>query len=171
MEILKYPHPILRKKCQPVKNPSSLEIKHLAQEMIKTMRAHDGMGLAAPQVGKSLQLCVIEFEGEVFVLINPEIKKVSQETEELSEGCLSFPGKFLPVKRPLKIKIRATDFSGRKYNLHAKGILARAIQHEIDHLNGKLFIDLVSPSKPSKIKQPQGLVKKISKTNGKNSSK
>jgi len=171
MEILKYPHPILRKKCQPVKNPSSLEIKHLAQEMIKTMRAYDGMGLAAPQVGKSLQLCVIEFEGEVFVLINPEIKKISQETEKLDEGCLSFPGQFLPVERPSKIKVRATDFSGRKYNLHAKGILARAIQHEIDHLNGRLFIDLAAPPKPLKTKHSQKLVKKISEANDKKSSK
>ncbi len=149
MEIIKYPHPILRKKCLPIKNPSSLEIRHLAQEMIKTMRAYNGMGLAAPQIGKLLQLCVIEFAGEIFILINPEIKKVSQETEEFDEGCLSFPGKFLPVKRPRKIKITAIDFNGRKYNLHAKGILARAIQHEIDHLNGKLFIDLASPAKLS----------------------
>jgi len=124
-----------------VKNPTDAEIQQFILEMIKTLRANRGLGLAAPQVGKNLKIAVIEIDHELFVLINPEIKKLSGEILVMEEGCLSFPGKFLPVPRYEKAKIKAIDMSGKKQIIRAKGLLARALQHEIDHLNGVLFID------------------------------
>ncbi len=141
LKIITYPNPILRQKNQLVNDPTDLNIKQLIVEMIKTMRAHDGLGLAAPQVGKNIKLCVVEIDNEVFVLINPEIKKFYGEQKIMEEGCLSFPNKFLPVKRAERIKVKTLNEAGKKITLHAKGLLARAIQHEIDHLNGVLLID------------------------------
>ena len=139
LEIVTYPNPILEKKSLPIKNPTALEIKQLITEMTKVMRAHDGLGLAAPQVGQNLRLFLTEVNHELLVFINPKIQKVSGDLIRLEEGCLSFPGKFLPVVRPNKVKIKFTDQVGRKQNLKAEGLLARVIQHEFDHLEGVLF--------------------------------
>lgn len=141
LPILKYPHPALRQKCQEVKNPADPVIGQLILDMVKTLRANKGLGLAAPQVGQNLCLCVIELDNEIFVLINPEIKKFYGKDVEMEEGCLSFPGKFLPIIRPEKVKVKFLGTNGKKQVIRAKGLLARVFQHEIDHLNGELYID------------------------------
>lgn len=143
LDIITYPNPILRKKNKLVTDPTSPEIKQLVSNMLETLRSQDGLGLAAPQIGKNLCLCIVEVDNEVFVLINPEIKKLYGDFVTMEEGCFSFPGKFLPITRPRNIKLMAIDEAGRKYTMHAKGLLARAIQHEIDHLNGILLVDRV----------------------------
>jgi peptide deformylase len=141
MEVLTYPNPILQKKSLPIDNPTDLEIKQLITEMTKTMRAHNGVGLAAPQVGKNIQLFLTEIDDELLVFINPKIEKLSGKEVRAEEGCLSFPGKYLPIVRPNKVKVKFTDAGGRKQILKAEGLLARAIQHEFDHLQGILFIE------------------------------
>jgi peptide deformylase len=141
LQILRYPDPRLRRPSKLVKSPTDPAIQQLVLEMIKTLRANKGLGLAAPQVGYDLQLCIVELDHELFVLINPEVKKISGKDILLEEGCLSFPGKFLPVFRPEKIKVKAIDINGKKQVIRARGLLARAFQHEIDHLQGELFID------------------------------
>jgi peptide deformylase len=143
MKILEYPNEILREKSAEVKNPTSTKTKQLILDMIQTLRANNGLGLAAPQVGKNIRLCVIEIENELFVLINPEIKSLSKEEVVSEEGCLSFPNKFMDVQRHKRIKIKATDLNGKKQIIRARGLLARAIQHEIDHLDGVLIVDRV----------------------------
>jgi peptide deformylase len=112
--------------------------------MTKTLRASQGLGLAAPQVGENIRLCIIEIENELFVLINPEIKSLSNEKIVAEEGCLSFPGKFMPVERHKRVKVKAIDGNGKAQIIRARGLFARALQHEIDHLNGELFIDKVA---------------------------
>lgn len=141
LTIIKYPTPILRKKTIKVKDPLHPEIQTLITLMVETMRANNGMGLAAPQIGKSLRLCVIEEGGILYVLINPQIKSRSRNKIIMDEGCLSFPGKFIPIARAEKVKIRYMDEKGAEKKLKAAGLLARAIQHELDHLDGVLFID------------------------------
>ena len=144
MKIIKYPNEILRKVSEKVTDPTSVKTKQLILEMTQTLRANNGLGLAAPQVGENLQICIIEIENELFVLINPEIKSLSKEKIPSQEGCLSFPNKFLDIKRHKRIKVKATDTNGKKQLIRARGLLARAIQHEIDHLNGVLIVDRVN---------------------------
>jgi peptide deformylase len=141
MKIITYPNKILDKKAAKVKDPLSPEIKKLVKDMLKTMKESDGAGLAAPQVGKSLRICTVQYEGNSYVLINPQISSYSREKEIGEEGCLSFPGKFIPVKRSKKIKVRYVDEKGGKIKMKAEEMLARIIQHEIDHLEGILFIN------------------------------
>ncbi|MFO7806909.1 MAG: peptide deformylase [Candidatus Moraniibacteriota bacterium] len=143
MNIVKYPDSILREKNQEIKDPTAPEIKQLILDMTQTLRSNNGLGLAAPQVGKNLKLCLIEIENELFVLMNPEIKSLSKEAVSMEEGCLSFPGKFMQIERAKRIKVKATDVNGKKQIIRAKGLLARAIQHEVDHLNGVLIVDKV----------------------------
>lgn len=150
LDIIKYPNKLLREKCKKVKNPADPEISQLVLDMLKTMRANNGLGLAAPQIGKNICLCVVEIEGEQFVLVNPRIKKLSGNEVVMEEGCLSFPGKYLPIKRPDKVKVKFQDLGGRSQVIRAKGLLARALQHEIDHLSGELFIDKVSEENAEK---------------------
>ena len=147
MEIITYPNPVLREESKEIKDPTDPEIKQLVADMTKTLRANQGVGLAAPQVGKNLRLCVIEIDDELFVLINPEIKSESEEKIIAEEGCLSFPGKFMPVERSKRVKVKAIDASGKPQIIRARGLFARALQHEIDHLNGELFIDKVVEEK------------------------
>ncbi|MDD3607546.1 MAG: peptide deformylase [Candidatus Moranbacteria bacterium] len=143
-KIVKYPDPILRQKSELIKDPTQPEVQQLILDMLKIMRANEGLGLAAPQIGKNIQLCVIEIEHEVFVLINPQIKKLSGDNVVSEEGCLSFPGKFLPIERADRVKVSAIDANGKKQIIRARGLLARAIQHEVDHLYGILFVDRVA---------------------------
>jgi peptide deformylase len=143
MKILEYPNEVLRKISKEVKNPTSVEVKQLILDMIQTLRANNGLGLAAPQVGKNLRICVIEIENELFVLINPEIKTFSKEKIPSEEGCLSFPNKFLNLQRHKRVKVKAIDLNGKNQIIRARGLLARAIQHEMDHLNGILIVDRV----------------------------
>ncbi len=141
MEIITYPNPILEKKSDKIKDPLDPEIQKLIKDMFQTMRDSKGVGLAAPQVGKSVQLCVIEENGDSYVLINPRITSKSKDCEIAEEGCLSFPGKFLPISRHAKVKVRYLNEKGEKCKIKADGLLSRALQHEIDHLKGNLFIN------------------------------
>ncbi len=122
------------------------KIKELAQDMIETMHKWDGVGLAGPQVGVLKRIIVIDLyeEGTQFTLINPVI--VSQKgTQEVDEGCLSFPNKFGKVERPKEVVVEALDLDGCKVTLKAQDLLAQALCHEIDHLNGVVFVDRVKP--------------------------
>lgn len=141
MKILHEPNPILRKKAEKIKNPLDKEIQELIPQMINTMHAAKGLGLAAPQIGKSIRLCIIEESGILYTLINPQIKSVSKEKIIAEEGCLSVPGKWLPIERNDEIKVRYLNEKGEKCKIKARGLLARALQHEIDHLDGILIID------------------------------
>jgi len=140
LEIKKYPDPILRKKCAPVKEITS-EIKELGLNMVETMATKEGVGLAGPQVGELRRIIAISFEGEPQVFINPQILSESKETEIIEEGCLSFPDLYLKIKRAKEVEVKADDMDGKTIRIRAKGLLARTFQHEIDHLEGILFID------------------------------
>jgi len=132
---------ILRKKSQPI-NEINEEILSLAKDMQETMKKDNGIGLSACQVGKDIRLFVIDNNySNKCVFINPEIIKLSKKTEMIEEGCLSLPDMFIPVKRALSLKIKATDENGKTFRIKAKDMLARAIQHEYDHLNGILICD------------------------------
>ena len=141
LKIVQESDPILRKKAGAVKNPENPEVKKLIIEMITTMKHASGIGLAAPQVGYSLRLFTVNVESKIYVFINPEIKDVSLEKIPFEEGCLSVPKIWGPVVRPKKLTIKALDETGEPIKIRAKGLLARVIQHEMDHLNGILFID------------------------------
>ena len=156
LNILTYPNPILEKKSTKVADPKSPEIRALILDMLETMEANNGLGLAAPQVGKSFRLCIVKLDGKTHVLINPKIQSKSWSKEILEEGCLSFPGQYFPVKRAKKVKVKTQDRKGKDLIIPAEGLLARAFQHEIDHLDGILFITRKSEEKiksPKKIKK------------------
>ncbi len=154
--IRKIGDPVLRKKAVKI-DKISRETHKLIADMLETMRAAHGLGLAAPQVGVAQRLAVVEIsepDGEgnprtkTFVLINPEVVKSSEETWENPEGCLSIPGWRGVVQRPSKITVKALDRDGNRVKFDAEGMLARAIQHEVDHLDGVLYIDkLVAPDR------------------------
>ena len=143
LEIKKYPDPILRKKSQEVEVVTE-EIKKLGQDMLETMLANQGIGLAAPQVGVLKRIIVVQTEKGPQIFINPKIIKKSQETIIGEEGCLSFFGLFLKIKRAKEVEVEALDENGEKISLKAEGLPARVFQHEIDHLEGILFIDRLS---------------------------
>ena len=140
MEILIYPNKILDKKTKKVKDPLGTETQKLIRSMKEIMEKADGAGLAAPQVGESLRICIIQHGGEIFTMINPKITSYSREKEIHEEGCLSFPGQFLPIKRSVKIKVRYVDENGKEIKKKVDGLLSRIMQHEIDHLDGIVFI-------------------------------
>jgi peptide deformylase len=132
---------ILRKKALKVKDPTATSIRELIPEMVETMRAADGVGLAAPQIGLSIRMCVIEVGGKISVFFNPKITASSREKVVFEEGCLSLPGTFFPIKRSEGITVRYDDENGKPKKLKARGFLAIVIQHEIDHLEGTLIVD------------------------------
>ncbi|NTV41211.1 MAG: peptide deformylase [Candidatus Moranbacteria bacterium] len=150
LEIRKDPDPILREKTVKVKDPLAPEIQELILNMVETMKHAQGVGLAAPQVGQSLRLCIIEVEGTLYVLINPKITAKSKNKVILEEGCLSFPGIFLPISRASQVQVRYLDQTGKPQKIKADGLLSQALQHEIDHLDGVLFIDRLKKSKIKK---------------------
>jgi peptide deformylase len=150
LEILKYPNPVLKTKAVPVKEVDR-ELRSLIDDMVETMYASSAVGLAAPQVGKLLQVAVIDVtpraEGKnLIVLINPRIVAKEGETT-LEEGCLSIPDYREKVKRWARVKVEALDREGKKREIKGEGLLAVALQHETDHLNGKLIIDRISSLK------------------------
>ena len=158
-EIRTYPDPVLRKKTTRVERiDSSLDL--LIKDMVETMHAAPGVGLAANQVGVPLQLAVIDLstredEGQrhpLLVIINPEILAMEGSVIE-EEGCLSIPDYSEKVKRAAWIKVRAQDRTGKQFELETEGLMAKALQHEIDHLNGLLFVDKLSPLKKSLFKR------------------
>lgn len=143
-KIVTYPAEILEKNCREVTR-FDRKLGKILDDMYDTMIKYDGVGLAAPQIGLDLQVAVVDIDDEngTIEMINPRILETSgQQTGP--EGCLSFPGLYGEVTRPNYVKIEAFDRRGRKYQLEAEEFLARAIQHEIDHLHGILFTSLVS---------------------------
>lgn len=134
---------ILRKKSRPIEVVDE-KIKQLAEDMFETMHKYNGLGLAGPQIGILKRIVVIDLyeEDTQFVLINPEI--ISTKGEQIvEEGCLSFPDKFGKVKRPKEVTVTALDVDGKKVKLVGRDLLAQALCHEIDHLNGEVFIDKI----------------------------
>lgn len=140
LNIVKYGDEILRKICRPVERITPRTLM-LLDDMIETMREADGCGLAAPQVGKLLRIAVVEVEqGEVIELINPKIIARAGEQRE-QEGCLSIPGRWGITKRPKHVTVRALNRRGEVFEISGSDLLARALCHEIDHLDGRMFID------------------------------
>ena len=141
LKIIKFGDPMLRKVSRPIEEITP-RICTLIDDMIDTMRAAGGCGLAAVQVGVLRRVVVIEIEeGKVYELINPKIVAYAGEQEE-NEGCLSNPGEYGITKRPRAVTVRATDRHGNEYELNGTDLLARAICHECDHLDGKLYTDV-----------------------------
>ena len=141
LKILKVGDETLRKVSRPV-DAVTPRIKQLLDDMVETMRAADGVGLAAPQVGVLRRVVVIETPDEgLFELVNPKI--VAYAGEQISEeGCLSVPGRWGTTKRPMHVTVKALDRNGNTVEVHGSGLLAKALCHEIDHLDGKLYIDI-----------------------------
>jgi peptide deformylase len=141
--ILLYGDPRLTRECDPVEAVTG-EVRALAESMVATLRQAKGMGLAAPQVGRREALAVVQLEGvaggEPIVLVNPVLSDHGGRHLDV-EGCLSIPGAWGPVARSLRVVLRATDLAGRTHELAADGLLARVLQHEVDHLRGTLFLD------------------------------
>ena len=152
--ILEYPDPRLRNKAQPV-TQFDADLGRIIDDMLETMYAAPGIGLAATQVDVHKRLIVIDVskeQNEPLVLINPEIL-VREGEENTEEGCLSFPGIFDEVKRAAKVRVRAQDRNGETFERDYEGLLAVCIQHEMDHIDGKLFVDYLSELKRERIRK------------------
>ncbi|HYC52653.1 MAG TPA: peptide deformylase [Gemmatimonadaceae bacterium] len=137
--------PILREETKPVREITDAH-RTLIDDMFATMHAAHGIGLAAPQVGRIERIAVVDVEGggQPIALVNPEIVSFSSDTDKSEEGCLSIPDVFADVERPTRVVVRALDRHGQPIEIEASDLLARCLQHEIDHLHGKLFIDYLS---------------------------
>jgi peptide deformylase len=153
-----YGDPILRRQALEVRTFDA-SLRELADDMLEAMEREEGVGLAAPQVGLELRLLVAlnmresgDEEAEPVVVVNPEITERSHESWVLEEGCLSIPGIRGDVTRPMHIRLNYQDLDGNARTLEAEGMFARILQHEIDHLDGKLFIDYLSPADKTLIK-------------------
>ncbi len=150
LEIKENPDPILRKKTAKIKDALAPEVQQLILNMTETMQKIKGVGLAANQVGLSLRLCVIEVEKEIYTLINPKITAKSKKRFQSEEGCFSFPGIYLTVPRANEVQVRFLNKEGKPQKIKASGLLSSALQHEIDHLDGVLFIDRIKKPKVEK---------------------
>jgi len=147
LKIITYPNEILARKSEPVQAIDE-DLKKLAQDMVETMYENKGIGLAAPQVGKNLRLITVDISGpekreDLMILVNPEIVEKEGEVEG-EEGCLSVIGYRARVKRAARVKVKAKNLEGEDIELEAEELLAICLQHEIDHLDGILFIDRIS---------------------------
>ena len=149
------PDPILRKESEPIEKVDN-DLRKLLDDMLETMYAAPGIGLAAVQVGILKRLIVIDISKDKekknpLFLINPEIVSKSKNTSIYEEGCISLPGHFAEIERPAECQINFLDYNGKKKEISAKGLLSTCIQHELDHLNGILFIDYLSKLKKDMI--------------------
>ncbi|PUA18153.1 peptide deformylase [Glaciimonas sp. PCH181] len=154
LNILRYPDPRLHKIAKPV-TVFDDRLKRLIADMAETMYEAPGVGLAASQVDVHEQLVVIDTSdtgSDLRVFINPEILWASEERQIYDEGCLSVPGIYDGVERPARVKVRALDANGKAFEVDAEGLLAVCIQHEMDHLKGKVFVEYLSPLKRNRIK-------------------
>jgi peptide deformylase len=153
--ILIAPHPALKRRTPPVRPEQFAEVRALAPRMFDLMYRAPGIGLAAPQVGSSLRFAVVDLmpddKREPIVLVNPEIVAASEEQATREEGCLSLPGMYADVTRPARVTVRYQDEDGLRHELAADGLLAACLQHEIDHLDGVLFVDHLSVLKRNMI--------------------
>jgi len=155
LTILEYPDPRLRTIAKAVEQVDETT-RRLIDDMFETMYAAPGIGLAATQVGVHQRLVVMDLsedQSEPRVYINPEFEPLTDELDEYREGCLSVPGFFEDIKRPQRVKVRALNRDGEPFEELAEGLLAVCIQHECDHLNGKLFVDYLSQLKRGRIKK------------------
>jgi len=154
LDIIEYPDPRLKTVARPVTRFDD-RLRTLIQDMAQTMYAAPGVGLAATQVDVHERLLVVdvsETKDQLQVLINPEIAWASEEQIECEEGCLSVPGIYDAVTRPAKVRVRAQNADGTPYELECEGLLAVCVQHEMDHLVGKVFVEYLSPLKQDRIK-------------------
>ena len=154
-KILKFPDQDLRIKAKPVETFDD-ELKTLTDDMFETMHSVDGIGLAATQIGVAKQVAVIDIspeKNEPLVIVNPEIQILDpSKTEDYDEGCLSVPGFFEKISRPSDIKLSYQDLNGKKQEIKPEGLLTKVVQHELDHLNGRLFVDHISELKRRRIR-------------------
>ena len=146
LEVRQYPDPVLREQAKPITIMTE-KIRALADKMVATLVKEAGYGLAAPQVGVSIRLIVVDVSERLFQVVNPVIEKFSDEKQIGPEGCLSIPGPEADVERSQKISVRGQSFDGAEIFIEAEGLLARVFQHEVDHLNGILFIDHLGSAK------------------------
>jgi peptide deformylase len=148
--ILIHPDPRLKKRCEPVGEITD-EVRKLASDMLETMYDAPGIGLAAPQVGVMKRVlvmdCIKDGPAEPMVLVNPVVEWASEDLTIYEEGCLSIPDQYADVKRPAEVRVRWTDLDGAEQERQFDGLWATCVQHEIDHLDGKLFIDYLGPLK------------------------
>ena len=155
LEILEFPDPRLRTVAKPVDVVDD-RIRQLVNNMFETMYDAPGIGLAASQVNVHERVIVIDIsedKSQPMVFINPEVTVLDEELQEYDEGCLSIPGFYETIVRPGHVRVNALDRDGKPFTIEPDGLLAVCIQHEIDHLNGKLFVDYVSPIKRSRIRK------------------
>ncbi|HHJ4328404.1 TPA: peptide deformylase [Klebsiella pneumoniae] len=155
LNILEFPDPRLRTLARPV-SVFDAALGQLVDDMFETMYAAPGIGLAATQVNVHLRVVVMDLsedQSEPLVFINPEFESLTDQLDQYQEGCLSVPGFYENVDRPQKVRIRAQDRHGEPFEMIAEGLLAVCIQHECDHLNGKLFVDYLSQLKRDRIKK------------------
>lgn len=155
LEILEFPDPRLRTVAKPVETVDD-ELRELIDNMFETMYDAPGIGLAATQVNVHKRLVVIdvsEDHNQPLVFINPEVEVLQGEEMEMQEGCLSVPGFYESVVRIEHVRVKALDRDGKPFEMEAEGLLAVCIQHELDHLNGKLFVDYLSPLKRNRIRK------------------
>ena len=165
-KILEFPDLRLRTVAKAVETVDD-SIRTLIDDMFETMYAAQGIGLAATQINVHLRVVVIDLqddEHEPLVMINPEFDILTKEVDEMQEGCLSVPGIHEAVKRPDQIRLKALDREGNPYELEVTGLFAVCIQHECDHLNGKLFVDHLSNLKRSRIKAKLTKQKRVEAT-------
>lgn len=135
--------PVLREETRPVTEVTD-DTRRLIDDMFETMYAANGIGLAAPQVGRTERVCVVDVEGAAYALVNPEVVRATGPKAKAEEGCLSIPDVYGDVERPSRVTVQALDRDGAPIEVTAEGLLARCFQHEIDHLHGKLFLDHLS---------------------------
>lgn len=135
--------PILREETKPVETITD-ELRTLAKSMFETMYLAKGIGLAAPQIGRSERIAVVDVDKNPLVLVNPEILEVSSNKAKAEEGCLSIPDVYGDVERPASVRVRAMDLDGKPFEVEGSELFGRCLQHEIDHLHGKLFVDYLS---------------------------
>ncbi|APT56907.1 MAG: peptide deformylase [Azospirillum brasilense] len=151
LPILLIPDPRLRARTRAIGPADADKVRDLSDRMLDAMYKAPGIGLAAPQVGESLRLIVVDLQPDEarqpYVMVNPEIVQASRETALREEGCLSIPNQYAEVERPAVVKVRWQDLEGARQEITAEGLMAACLQHEIDHLNGVLFIDHLSPLK------------------------
>lgn len=154
LDILEFPDLRLRKKASPIAEVNDA-LRKIIDDMLETMYAAPGIGLAATQINFHKQLIVIDIsdnKDEPLVFINPEIEIIDQSLTEYDEGCLSVPGFYETVSRPSAVRVKALDRDGKPFEIETDGLLATCIQHENDHLNGKLFVDYLSSLKRERIR-------------------
>ncbi len=155
LPIIWAPDPVLKTKCKPVAAVDD-EVRRLVDDMFATMYAAPGVGLAAPQIGVEKRVIVVDVAGkdeppQPIALINPEIVWQSEDTQVYEEGCLSLPEMYADVERPAQVKVRYLDRDGAKQEIEGDGLLAVCLQHEIDHIDGVLFVDRISALKRNMI--------------------